>query len=162
MEPFRFSSRTHCSLRAFRLTVFCTHPPAAPSHHFLQFREAGRYFHLELVKLRDYLFCRRVFDGRVLYFSVFVDGEVVVVRGYLFFRHEEAALGARACRLFVEAAEALYYVGDVVFVRGRAFVVERVTVCLHVVEPDVVGAARARFGEYEDGGRYARIGLEYA
>ena len=44
----------------------------------------------------------------------------------------------------------------------RAFVVERQAVGVHVVEPDVVGAAGVGLGEDEDGGGDAGVGFEHA
>ena len=43
-----------------------------------------------------------------------------------------------------------------------ALVVERQAVGLHVVEPDVIGAADAGLGEHQDRGRDAGIGPEHA
>src|SRR3546814_20321527 len=43
-----------------------------------------------------------------------------------------------------------------------ALVVQRVAVGLHVVEPDMVGAAGVGLREQQDGGGYARVGAEHA
>ena len=59
-------------------------------------------------------------------------------------------------------AEAGDDVRDVVGLGGAALVVEGEAVGPHVVEPDLIGAAVAGFGEDQDRGGNARIGLEDA
>ena len=58
--------------------------------------------------------------------------------------------------------ETVDYVGNVVVVDGRTLVVQRKTVCLHVVEPYTVGTATVGLGEYEYGGRHSGVGLEHS
>ena len=93
---------------------------------------------------------------------VFVDGEVVVVGGDFGFGDEEGLGGAGAGSFGGEVLEAGEDVGDVGGREGGASVVEGEAVGLHVVEPDVVGAAVVGLGEEEDGGGDAGVGLEDA
>ena len=53
-------------------------------------------------------------------------------------------------------------VGNIVFGNRVALVVERESIGLHVVEPNLVGASGIGLGEDEDSGRNACVGLEHA
>ena len=62
-----------------------------------------------------------------------------------------------------EVFPALEDIGEVGFAGlRRALVVEREAIGLHVVEPDVVGAAAVGLGEEQDGGGDARIRSKHA
>jgi len=53
-------------------------------------------------------------------------------------------------------------VRDVVFLHLGALIVQRKAVGFHIVEPHLVGAARAGLGEHQHRRGHARIGLEHA
>ena len=102
-------------------------------------------------------------DGFVDDFLVAVEREVVVVGGDVGLWHEEALVGAGAFGFRSAVLPTLKDVGQVGLVGlWAALVVERVAIGLHVVEPDMVGAAGVGFGEEEDGGGDTGIGLEDA
>ncbi len=77
-------------------------------------------------------------------------------------RHKEALLGALAVGFLVQMMEPLDDVGDVVLRNLAALVIQRKTIGLHIVKPDVFGAARAGLCEHQHRRGYARIGLEHA
>ena len=82
-----------------------------------------------------------VLDGDVDSFFVFVDGEVVIVFRDFVFGDKEALVGALAVGFSGEVAEAGDDIGDIVGFDGAALVVEREAICLHIVEPDLIGTA---------------------
>ena len=104
-----------------------------------------------------------VVDGFVFDFFVAVQGEVVVVFYEVGFWDEETLVAAFAFLFSFEVLPPFKEVGEVRFFGLRAaFVVEGEAIGLHVVEPDVVGAAGVGFGEEEDGGGDAGVGLKDA
>ena len=96
-------------------------------------------------------------------FLVAVEREVVVVGDDVGLGHEETLIGAGSGFLLGEVFPALEDIGEVGLVGLRgALVVEREAIGLHVVEPDVVGAAGVGLGEEEDGCGDPSVGLKDA
>ena len=61
-----------------------------------------------------------------------------------------------------EIVETCYNVGYIVIGNRIAFVIERESICLHVVEPYPVGSSCICLSENEDGGRHSRVWFEHA
>ena len=106
------------------------------------------------------VFGGRVFYGDVFYFLVLIDGQVIVVVYNVLFRHEEALVGPFPVGFFVQVVEAVNQVGNIVFFDGISFIIQGEAVGFHVVEPHVVSAASAGFGEDQYGCGDAGVGFE--
>ena len=102
----------------------------------------------------------RIFHRGIFHLLVLVDGKVVAVGDDFFLGHKEGLF--RAGAVLFQIGKAGEDVGNVVLLHGRALVVQRKAVGLHVVEPDIIRAACRGFGEDEHGGRDARIRPEHA
>lgn len=105
---------------------------------------------------------RGIFHRRIFHLLVFVEGKVIAVGDDLFLLHKERPFRAGAVLLLFQSGKTGDDVGDVVLRHGRALVVQRKAVGLHVVEPDVARAARRGFGEDEYGGGDTRVRPEHA
>jgi len=72
-------------------------------------------------------------------------------------------VGQIVLRMFIGAERGLRDGGELVISKERrALVVQAPAVRFAVIEPDLIGAARVRFCEEQDGGGNAGVGLEYA
>ena len=137
-------------------------------------------FGFERLEFGEDLFGRDVFDPFVDDLFVSIEGKVEAVGGDVGERNAEALRSAGAVVFgAVALGPASDDVGKVVlrvfrfrehrpaaefFFREErlAFVIERPAVGFHVVEPDVIRSAGVGFGEEENGGRHAGVGLEDA
>lgn len=129
----------------------------------MQFREAFRHLPVQIIKIGEDFLSRWIFNTFVLCFRVLVEAEIVIVFHDLTLRHQKALISTGALFFRVEVSLSLENVGNVVVLLVRVtLVVERVSVTLHVVEPNLVRAARVRLCEHENSGAYARIRLEYS
>ena len=150
--------------------------------HRFQFAHAVDDFFFQVREPGEDVARRTVRDFGVDDFLVAVEREVVALRGEVGPGHAEALRGARVLALGpVALRPAGEDVGQVVLrvvvggerdlghgaelflgQQGRASVIQAPAVGLHVVEPDVIGAAGVGLGEEEDGGGDAGVGLEHA
>lgn len=163
------SRPNHLTLKHLQFAAFLNGHYAPPyeagvlwSQHPLQFRQSAGDVGLQSAQIGHDFGGGRIGHRDVVHLLVFVDGEVVALGDDFRFGHEEALLGAPAVGLPLGVVEAGDEVGDVVLRHRVALVVQREAVGLHVVEPDVIGAAGAGFDEDEHGGGDARVGLEDA
>ena len=105
---------------------------------------------------------RGVLHRHILHLLVLVDGQIIAVGGDLRLGHQERLLGAGAVLFLRQIMEPLDNIGDVILLGFGALVIQREAVGLHVIEPDVVGAAMAGLGKHQNGGGHPCIGLENA
>ena len=96
----------------------------------------------------------------VFYFLVLVDGEVIAVVDDFLFRDHEGLVCSLSVQFFVSVVESFNDVWDIIFFDLCAFVIKAVSICFHVIEPDVVGAAMVCLGEDQDSGGDAGIWFE--
>lgn len=122
----------------------------------MQFREAFRHLPVQIIKIGEDFLSRWIFNTFVLCFRVLVEAEIVIVFHNFALRHQKALISTGALFFRVEVSPSLENVGNVVVLLVRiALVVERVSVALHVVEPNLVRAACVRLRKHENSGTYA-------
>ena len=150
--------------------------------HRLQRLHPRHDFFLQLRQIGENFLGGPVFYRFVQHFLVAVEGEVVSLDSDFGLGHAKALGAARAfpfaagslypalqhirqvvSGVFVDAQGGLWGRAEFGFVQqGLAFVVQAPAVGLHVVEPDLIGAAGVGFGEEQNRRRDSGIGFEAA
>lgn len=130
--------------------------------HSFQFIHRRANFLLQLPQLCHDLTGGRILHRLVLCLLILVDAQVIAIVHDFLPGYQEALLCPLAVGFGVQMAEAGNDIGDVVISHGASLVVQGEAVGLHVVEPHLVRAAVAGFGEDQDGGGDPGIGLEHA
>ena len=91
------------------------------------------------------------------------DNRKLLIGTNLINRHKERLVFAGAVSLSVEMPETIDKIGDIVLCTFSAFLVKRITICVHLIEPDSIRRVRrVGLGEDENSCTYTRVWLEYA
>lgn len=129
--------------RPVRAAVFIV--PYLFLQHSLQLLKAFDIFAFGLLQTCENVFYGFVLHLLTLHLFIFVDREVVIVGDDVLHRYKKTLLLATASSLCLKILETGNHIGNVIIGNRRTLVVERETICLHIVEPHFVGAATVGF-----------------